>query len=225
MTIGGLTTLAALALLVLAHPLVELLLKGDKFGADDVNLTATVLTAYALSIPFDSLSYPLSRALYATHNTLLQVVASLAGFGTILAVAGEPRRTGRDRRDPDRGGRRRRGQGRAARLFLAPGCVGSGSTGRRGRPRRPATSRAGLAARSGPRDGRLDDDEVAVATRVLALGPLPRQEVAIHLGAVLERARRVGLAPDRRESGNHGSRMYAPLTFASSKTTGSAFAR
>jgi putative peptidoglycan lipid II flippase len=85
-TIGALTTLAALALAVLAHPLVELLLKGDKFGADDVNLTATVLTAYALSIPFDSLSYPLSRALYATHNTILQVAASLAGFATILAV-------------------------------------------------------------------------------------------------------------------------------------------
>ena len=48
--------------------------------------TATVLTAYALSIPLDSLSYPLSRALYATHNTALQVVASIAGFATILVV-------------------------------------------------------------------------------------------------------------------------------------------
>ena len=45
-----------------------------------------MLTAYALSIPLDSLSYPLSRALYATHNTILQVVASIAGFVTIIVV-------------------------------------------------------------------------------------------------------------------------------------------
>ena len=45
-----------------------------------------MLTAYALSIPLDSLSYPLSRALYATHNTILQVVASIAGFVTIVVV-------------------------------------------------------------------------------------------------------------------------------------------
>ncbi len=85
-TIGGLTVLAALTLAVLAHPLVDILLGGGAFGPDDVDRTATVLTAYALSIPLDSLSYPLSRALYATHNTILQVFASLAGFATILVV-------------------------------------------------------------------------------------------------------------------------------------------
>jgi putative peptidoglycan lipid II flippase len=85
-TIGGLTILAAIALAILAHPLVALLLGGGAFGTDDVDRTATVLTAYALSIPLDSLSYPLSRALYATHNTILQVVASIAGFVTIVVV-------------------------------------------------------------------------------------------------------------------------------------------
>jgi putative peptidoglycan lipid II flippase len=85
-TIGGLTVLAAIALAIVAHPLVELLLGGGAFGPDDVDRTATVLTAYALSIPLDSLSYPLSRALYATHNTILQVVASIAGFATIIVV-------------------------------------------------------------------------------------------------------------------------------------------
>jgi putative peptidoglycan lipid II flippase len=85
-TIGGLTVLAALVLAVVAHPMVEILLGGGEFGADDVNRTATVLTAYALSIPFDSLSYPLSRALYATHTTILQVIASIAGFGTVVVV-------------------------------------------------------------------------------------------------------------------------------------------
>jgi putative peptidoglycan lipid II flippase len=85
-TIGILTVLAAIALAILAHPLVDVLLGGGAFGPDDVDRTATVLTAYALSIPLDSLSYPLSRALYATHNTILQVIASIAGFVTILIV-------------------------------------------------------------------------------------------------------------------------------------------
>lgn len=85
-TIGGLTVLAAIALALVAHPMVELLLGGGEFGPDDVDRTATVLTAYALSIPFDSLSYPLSRALYATHNTILQVAASIAGFATVVIV-------------------------------------------------------------------------------------------------------------------------------------------
>ncbi|MEO5941182.1 MAG: lipid II flippase MurJ [Candidatus Limnocylindrales bacterium] len=85
-TIGGLTVLAAIALAIVAHPLVAVLLGGGAFGPEDVDRTATVLTAYALSVPLDSLSYPLSRALYATHNTVLQVVASLAGFATILVV-------------------------------------------------------------------------------------------------------------------------------------------
>ena len=64
----------------------ELLLGGGAFGPNDVDRTATILTAYALSIPLDSMSYPLSRALYATHNTILQVLASIAGFATILLV-------------------------------------------------------------------------------------------------------------------------------------------
>jgi putative peptidoglycan lipid II flippase len=85
-TIGILTALAAVALAVIAHPLVDILLGGGAFGPDDVNRTSTVLTAYALSIPFDSLSYPLSRALYATHNTILQVIASIAGFATVIVV-------------------------------------------------------------------------------------------------------------------------------------------
>jgi putative peptidoglycan lipid II flippase len=85
-TIGGLTILAAIVLAILADPLVRILLGGGAFGSDDVQRTTTVLRAYALSIPFDSLSYPLSRALYATHNTILQVVASIAGFVTVVAA-------------------------------------------------------------------------------------------------------------------------------------------
>jgi putative peptidoglycan lipid II flippase len=87
LTIGLLTTLGAIVLAIGAPLFVEVLLGGGEFGPDDVARTAAVLSAFALSIPFDSLSYPLSRALYATHNTLLQVIASIAAFGTIVVVA------------------------------------------------------------------------------------------------------------------------------------------
>ena len=40
-----------------------------------------MVAAFALSIPFDALAYPLSRGLYATHDTLRQVIASFAGLG------------------------------------------------------------------------------------------------------------------------------------------------
>ena len=84
LTIGVLTVLAAIAVAILARPLVAVLLGGGAFRPADVDRTATVLTAYALSIPLDSLSYPLSRALYATHNTVLQVIASIAGFAVVV---------------------------------------------------------------------------------------------------------------------------------------------
>ncbi len=86
-TIGGLTTLAAIALAILAEPLVSRLLGVGRFDAAAVALTAGLLVAFSLSIPIDSLSYPLSRALYATHNTIWQVLASLIGLAALVASA------------------------------------------------------------------------------------------------------------------------------------------
>jgi putative peptidoglycan lipid II flippase len=87
LTIGILTLGAAVAVAVLAPIGIDILLGGGEFGAEDVATTAGLLAAFAISIPLDSLTYPLSRGLYATHNTLLQVIASAAGFATIIAVA------------------------------------------------------------------------------------------------------------------------------------------
>ena len=87
MTIGVLTTVAAVGLFVLGEFGIRLLLGGGRFSEADVARTSLVLAAFALSVPFDSLSYPLSRGLYATRNTVLQVIASFAGFGTIIVVA------------------------------------------------------------------------------------------------------------------------------------------
>jgi putative peptidoglycan lipid II flippase len=86
-TIGALTALAGLVLAVLAHLLIQVFLGGGKFDAGDVALTASLLVAFAVSIPIDSLSYPLSRGLYATHNTIYQVVASIVGLIVLVAVS------------------------------------------------------------------------------------------------------------------------------------------
>ena len=53
----------------------------------DVQLTAALLAAFAVSVPLDALTYPLARALYATHNTILQVIASIVAFVTIVVVS------------------------------------------------------------------------------------------------------------------------------------------
>ena len=74
-------------LAVLAPALIGFLLRGGAFDAEDVALTASLLAAFAVSVPLDGLTYPLSRGLYATHNTVLQVIASIAGFVTIVAVS------------------------------------------------------------------------------------------------------------------------------------------
>src|SRR5207253_2681639 len=57
------------------------------FDAEDERRTLLVLGAFALSVPFDALQYPLARALYATRNTLLQVLASLAGLALAIGLA------------------------------------------------------------------------------------------------------------------------------------------
>lgn len=85
-TIAVLTTAAAVGLFVLSGTLVHLLLGGGKFGPEDVARTSAVVAVFAFSIPFDALAYPLSRGLYATHDTLRQVAASFAGLVTVIAV-------------------------------------------------------------------------------------------------------------------------------------------
>ena len=85
--IGLLTSAAAIALFVLSGILVEVLLGGGRFGPEAVALTASVVAVFAISIPFDALAYPLSRALYATHNTIYQVISSFAGLGAVVLAS------------------------------------------------------------------------------------------------------------------------------------------
>lgn len=84
--IGVITTLAAIALAVIGEIAIRVLLGGGAFDAEDVALTSLVLGAFAISVPFESLGHLLSRAIYATRHTILQVVSSLAGLGVTVAV-------------------------------------------------------------------------------------------------------------------------------------------
>ncbi|HET7031257.1 MAG TPA: lipid II flippase MurJ [Candidatus Limnocylindrales bacterium] len=85
--IGALTALAAITLAIFGRTLVSVLLRGGAFDEGSVTLTAGLLLAFAITIPIDSLSYPLSRALYATHNTIWQVAASVLGLAVLVGSA------------------------------------------------------------------------------------------------------------------------------------------
>ncbi len=87
MTIGGLTAGAAIVLGLGAGLVIQVFLGGGRFDEQAVRLTSSLLVAFAISIPIDSLSYPLSRAMYATHNTVFQVLASVVGLATLVVLA------------------------------------------------------------------------------------------------------------------------------------------
>jgi putative peptidoglycan lipid II flippase len=80
------TVAAAIGLVVVGELAVGILLGGGAFDDRDVALVATTLAAFALSVPFESISHLLSRAIYATRHTILQVLASLAGLGITVAA-------------------------------------------------------------------------------------------------------------------------------------------
>ena len=87
--IGLLTTAAALGLAIVGPFAIDLFFRGGRFDADAVARTSLVLAIFAISIPFESLGHLLSRAIYATHHTAWQVIATLVGFGvTVLVTLG-----------------------------------------------------------------------------------------------------------------------------------------
>jgi putative peptidoglycan lipid II flippase len=84
--IAAVTLVAAAVMVVFGQLGIGILLGGGAFDAEDVALTASLLAAFAVSVPFESLSHLLSRAIYATRHTVLQVLASLAGLGVTVVV-------------------------------------------------------------------------------------------------------------------------------------------
>jgi putative peptidoglycan lipid II flippase len=87
LTISLLTSAAAVGLYVVGGFAIELFLGGGAFDAADIALTSLMLSAFALSVPFESLFHLLSRAMYATRNTVLQVASAVAGLLITVAVA------------------------------------------------------------------------------------------------------------------------------------------
>jgi putative peptidoglycan lipid II flippase len=85
-TIAVLTAGAAVVLYLLAELVIRIFLGGGAFDEADVALTAGLLAAFTLSIPFESLTHLLSRAIYATRHTVLQVISSLIGFAVTVGA-------------------------------------------------------------------------------------------------------------------------------------------
>jgi putative peptidoglycan lipid II flippase len=83
-TVG--TLIAMVGLVVVGPIAIEVLLGGGEFGPDDVAKTAAILAVLALAVPFEALGHLFARGLYATHNTVLPVLASLAGFGVTIGT-------------------------------------------------------------------------------------------------------------------------------------------
>ena len=86
LTIAVLSTLAGIALALVAGTAIRVLLGGEAFDDADVAVTTSLLVAFAIAVPLESLSHVLSRAIFATHETLLQVAASVAGLATIIGA-------------------------------------------------------------------------------------------------------------------------------------------
>jgi putative peptidoglycan lipid II flippase len=84
--ITGLTIAAAIGLVLVGRLAIEILLGGGNFDAEDVARTSAILTVFAISVPFDALAHPLSRACYATRNTIWPVGASLVSLGVIVVA-------------------------------------------------------------------------------------------------------------------------------------------
>jgi putative peptidoglycan lipid II flippase len=87
MTIGALSVVAAAGLWFSGGFLIRTFLVGGAFTESDAATTTRALEVFAISIPFESLFYLFSRAIYATHNTLLAVLSDLGGFFVTVALA------------------------------------------------------------------------------------------------------------------------------------------
>lgn len=88
-TITVLTIAAGLGLFLVSGLAIRVLLGGGAFDDADVARTTAVLAVFAISVPLESLTHLLSRAIYATRNTLLPTTASIAGFIAIVISAQE----------------------------------------------------------------------------------------------------------------------------------------
>lgn len=84
--IGALSALAGLALAAVAGFAIRVLLGGEAFDEEDIGVTTTLVVAFAISVPLESLTHVLARSIYATRHTLLPVLASVVGLAVIIVT-------------------------------------------------------------------------------------------------------------------------------------------
>ncbi len=81
------TTAAAVALALLAKPLVSLLLGGGRFGANDIRLVSVTLQLYCLSIPLETMLHIYHRSFYSLRNTIIPAVFHAINILLMIIVA------------------------------------------------------------------------------------------------------------------------------------------
>jgi putative peptidoglycan lipid II flippase len=82
-----LTIPAAVALFILAEPVVALLFQHGDFTAFDTRQTTLALRLYLFGLTFAAIDQPLIFAFYARQNTLTPALVGLLGVGFYLAAA------------------------------------------------------------------------------------------------------------------------------------------
>jgi putative peptidoglycan lipid II flippase len=87
-TITVLTVGAAIGIWLVGGYAIEVFLGGEAFDAEDVALTTTLLTAFAISVPLEAVTHLLARAIYSTRNTILPVTASVVGLAVTVVTVG-----------------------------------------------------------------------------------------------------------------------------------------
>jgi len=78
---------AAVALIVLAHPIIDVLFRRGAFGASEVEQTATALAAFALGLPALMLVKSLTPGFYAREDTKTPVKIAIASAALNVALA------------------------------------------------------------------------------------------------------------------------------------------
>jgi putative peptidoglycan lipid II flippase len=81
------TTLAALGLAIVAKPAISILLGGGKFTGSQVDLLASVVAVYCISVPLESLMNAYQQAYYALKNTWIPSAIGLGAIGISILTA------------------------------------------------------------------------------------------------------------------------------------------
>ncbi len=78
------TTLAAVALALVARPAITLLLGGGQFGASEIDLLTKVLIVYCFAVPLESMLHIYHRAYYSLRNTTIP--SFMQAFTNLLMI-------------------------------------------------------------------------------------------------------------------------------------------